>query len=195
MQRLLRDGDEVICLDNFFSGKRAIGVAYLQGGSSQPTTVHARREVLLCAGAIASPQILQRSGVGPAPLLRGLDIAVVRDLPGVGANLQDHLEMYLQYACKEPVSLYPALKAWNQPAIGAEWLFKGTGIGASNQFEAGGFIRSRAGVRYPDIQHHFLPMAVASDGSAPPAAPGLPAHVGPSRAQSCSGRVDWMRAK
>lgn len=100
--------------------------------------------MLLCAGAIASPQILQRSGVGNPELLRQFDIPVVHDLPGVGENLQDHLEMYLQYECKEPVSLYPALQWWNQPKIGAEWLFGGTGIGASNQFEAGGFIRSRA---------------------------------------------------
>lgn len=92
----------------------------------------------------ASPQILQRSGVGNPELLRQFDIPVVHDLPGVGENLQDHLEMYLQYECKEPVSLYPALQWWNQPKIGAEWLFGGTGIGASNQFEAGGFIRSRA---------------------------------------------------
>lgn len=118
-----------------FEGKRAVGVAYFKGES--PQTAQARREVLLCAGAIASPQILQRSGVGPKDLLQGLDIPVVHDLPGVGENLQDHLEMYLQYACKEPVSLYPALQWFNQPKIGAEWLFSGTGIGASNQFEAG----------------------------------------------------------
>ncbi len=103
----------------------------------------ARKEVLLCSGAIASPQILQRSGVGPAELLESLDIPVVHDLPGVGENLQDHLELYLQYACTQPVSLYPSLLWYNQPAIGAEWLFNGTGIGASNQFEAGGFIRTR----------------------------------------------------
>jgi choline dehydrogenase len=94
--------------------------------------------VLLCAGAIASPQILQRSGVGNAELLKQFDIPLVHDLPGVGENLQDHLEMYLQYECKEPVSLYPALQWWNQPKIGAEWLFGGTGVGASNHFEAGG---------------------------------------------------------
>ncbi|NQD96738.1 choline dehydrogenase, partial [Pseudomonas sp. CrR25] len=108
-----------------FSGKRAIGVAYLQGDSDAPNIVTARREVLLCSGAIASPQILQRSGVGPAALLRDLDIPLVHELPGVGQNLQDHLEMYLQYACKEPVSLYPALQWWNQPTIGAKWLFLG----------------------------------------------------------------------
>lgn len=111
----------------------------------------ARKEVLLCSGAIASPQILQRSGVGPAKLLESLDIPVVHDLPGVGENLQDHLELYLQYACTQPVSLYPSLLWYNQPAIGAEWLFNGTGIGASNQFEAGGFIRTREEFEWPNI--------------------------------------------
>ena len=123
-----------------FSGKRAVGVAWLH--NEQPQTAQARREVLLCSGAIASPQILQRSGVGPAALLRQHDIPLVLDLPGVGANLQDHLEIYQQYECKQPVSLAPALKPWNQPQIGAEWLLLGKGIGASNQFEAGGFIRA-----------------------------------------------------
>ncbi|MEG7266785.1 GMC family oxidoreductase N-terminal domain-containing protein, partial [Pseudomonas aeruginosa] len=112
------------------------------------------------SGAIASPQLLQRSGVGPAALLRDLDIPVVHDLPGVGANLQDHLELYLQYACKQPVSIYPATKWWNQPAIGAQWLFLGKGLGASNQFEAGGFIRTREAFEWPNIQFHFLPVAI-----------------------------------
>jgi choline dehydrogenase len=136
-----------------FSGKRAVGVQWLH--NDQPQRATARREVLLCGGAIASPQILQRSGVGPADLLRSLDIDLVHHLPGVGANLQDHLEMYLQYECKKPVSLAPALKLYNQPAIGAEWLFLGTGIGASNQFEAGGFIRSDAEFDWPNLQYHF----------------------------------------
>ncbi|MEM8266369.1 GMC family oxidoreductase N-terminal domain-containing protein, partial [Morganella morganii] len=148
-----------------FDGKRAVGVNYLQGDSNQLTHAKARREVLLCAGAIASPQILQRTGVGPAALLNSLDIKVVHDLPGVGENLQDHLEMYLQYACKKPVSLYPALQWFNQPKIGAEWLFNGTGVGASNQFEAGGFIRSRAEFAWPNIQYHFLPVAINYNGS------------------------------
>lgn len=122
-----------------FSGKQAIGVEYLQGANRQQLhQVYANKEVLLCAGAIASPQILQCSGVGSSELLRDLDIELVHDLPGVGENLQDHLEMYLQYKCTKPVSLYPALKWYNQPAIGTEWLFNATGIGASNQFEAGG---------------------------------------------------------
>lgn len=171
-----------------FSGKRAIGVAYLHGDSNQPTSVRARREVLLCAGAIASPQILQRSGVGPAALLRDLDVRVVHDLPGVGANLQDHLEMYVQYACKQPVSLYPALQLWNQPAIGAQWLFAGTGIGASNQFEAGGFIRTRPEFKWPNIQFHFLPVAINYNGSNAVKEHGFQAHVGSMRSPS-RGRI------
>ncbi|SDT30543.1 choline dehydrogenase [Pseudomonas oryzae] len=171
-----------------FSGKRAIGVAYLHGDSNQPTRVRARREVLLCAGAIASPQILQRSGVGPAALLRDLDVTVVHDLPGVGANLQDHLEMYLQYACKQPVSLYPALQLWNQPAIGAQWLFAGSGIGASNQFEAGGFIRTRPEFKWPNIQFHFLPVAINYNGSNAVKEHGFQAHVGSMRSPS-RGRI------
>jgi len=171
-----------------FEGKRAVAVNYYKGDSNQLTYVTARREVLLCAGAIASPQILQRSGVGPADLLKSLDIPVVHDLPGVGENLQDHLEMYLQYACKEPVSLYPALQWFNQPKIGAEWLFNGTGIGASNQFEAGGFIRSRESFAWPNIQYHFLPVAINYNGSNAVKEHGFQAHVGSMRSPS-RGRV------
>jgi choline dehydrogenase len=171
-----------------FSGKRAIGVAYLHGNGDNPVTVHARREVLLCAGAIASPQLLQRSGVGPGALLRDLDLPLVLDLPGVGANLQDHLEMYLQYACKEPVSLFPALQWWNQPMIGAEWLFLGSGIGASNQFEAGGFIRTSDEFEWPNIQFHFLPVAINYNGSNAVREHGFQAHVGSMRSPS-RGRV------
>lgn len=170
-----------------FENKRAVGVTYLRG-REQATTARARREVLLCGGAIASPQVLQRSGVGPAPLLKGLGIEVVHDLPGVGQNLQDHLEMYLQYECKQPVSLYPALKWWNQPAIGAEWLFAGKGIGASNQFEAGGFIRSREAFDWPNIQFHFLPVAVSYNGSNAHDGHSFQAHVGSMRSPS-RGRI------
>lgn len=171
-----------------FDGKRASGVSYLLGNSNDAHTAHARREVLLCAGAIASPQILQRSGVGPAALLGELDIALVHDLPGVGQNLQDHLEMYLQYACTKPVSLYPALKLHNQPAIGAQWLFAGKGIGASNQFEAGGFIRTRPEFAWPNIQFHFLPVAINYNGSNAVNEHGFQAHVGSMRSPS-RGRV------
>ena len=171
-----------------FDGKRASGVSYLIGNANDTTEARARREVLLCAGAIASPQILQRSGVGPAALLRELDIPLVHELPGVGQNLQDHLEMYLQYACTEPVSLYPALKLLNQPGIGAQWLFAGNGIGASNQFEAGGFIRTRPEFAWPNIQFHFLPVAINYNGSNAVNEHGFQAHVGSMRSPS-RGRI------
>ncbi|WP_374438633.1 choline dehydrogenase [Pseudomonas panipatensis] len=171
-----------------FDGKRAIGASYLLGNDNALQEARARREVLVCSGAIASPQLLQRSGVGPAPLLRDLGIPVVHDLPGVGANLQDHLEMYLQYACKQPVSLYPALQWWNQPQIGAEWMFLGTGLGASNQFEAGGFIRTRPEFEWPNIQYHFLPVAINYNGSNAVKEHGFQAHVGSMRSPS-RGRI------
>ena len=169
-----------------FSGKRATGVIYIKGNLTKQ--VNARKEVLLSAGAIASPPILQRSGVGPAALLQQLDIPVVLDLPGVGANLQDHLEIYQQYECKQPVSIVPALKLYNQPLIGAEWLFLGTGIGASNQFEAGGFIRSDESFTWPNIQYHFLPIAINYNGSNPIKVHSFQAHMGSMRSPS-RGRV------
>lgn len=177
-----------------FNGKQAIGIEYFQGQSTaQPLQVFAEKEVLLCGGAIASPQILQRSGVGNAQHLKSLDIPVVHDLPGVGENLQDHLEMYLQYQCKKPVSLYPALKWYNQPKIGAEWLFLGQGVGASNQFEAGGFIRTSDEFAWPNIQYHFLPVAINYNGSNAIQQHGFQAHVGSMRSPS-RGRVK-LRSK
>ena len=169
-----------------FSGQRAEGVAWEQHGQQHRS--FARREVLLCAGAIASPQILQRSGVGAGQLLRRLGIAVRHELPGVGENLQDHLELYVQVECKQPVSLAPALKLRNQPAIGAEWLLMGTGIGASNQFEAGGFIRSHDDFPWPNLQYHFLPVAINYNGSNPIKAHSFQMHVGSMRSPS-RGRV------
>ncbi|MGL5953922.1 MAG: choline dehydrogenase [Providencia rustigianii] len=171
-----------------FDGKKAVGVKYYRGKSQQPTHATARKEVLLCAGAIASPQILQRSGIGPEAILKEFNISPVHILEGVGENLQDHLEMYLQYECKQPVSLYPALKWFNQPKIGAEWLFKGTGIGSSNQFEAGGFIRSSEKFAWPNIQFHFLPVAINYNGSNAVNQHGFQAHVGSMRSPS-RGRV------
>ncbi len=169
-----------------FTGKRATGVAYLL--ADQPRTARARREVLLCAGAIASPQILQRSGVGPADVLRAAGVTVLIDLPGVGANLQDHLEIYQQYECKQPVSLAPALRLHNQPAIGAEWLLLGTGVGATNQFEAGGFIRTDDSFAWPNIQYHFLPVAINYNGSNPIKVHSFQAHMGSMRSPS-RGRI------
>jgi choline dehydrogenase len=169
-----------------FDGKRALGVSYLH--KRRAMSARARREVLLCAGAIASPAILQRSGVGPAGLLRALGVAVVADLPGVGANLQDHLEVYVQYECTQPVSLYPALRWWNRLVIGAEWLWRGTGLGASNLFEAGGFIRSDESFEWPNIQFHFLALAMSYDGTNAVNAHGFQAHAGPMRSPS-RGRI------
>lgn len=170
-----------------FEGLRATGVVYQRAGG-EDQIVRANREVLVCSGAIASPQLLQRSGVGPATLLRDLEVPVVLDLPGVGENLQDHLEVYVQYSCRQPVSLAPALRPWNQPAIGARWLFAGTGIGASNQFEAGGFIRSSSEFAWPNLQYHFLPLAISYNGSNAIKTHGFQAHVGSMRSPS-RGRV------
>ncbi|XKE46645.1 choline dehydrogenase [Halomonas organivorans] len=169
-----------------FEGKRATGVRYERRGQQQE--VRARREVLLCAGAIASPQILQRSGVGPKDVLDELGITPVQVNENVGQHLQDHLEMYIQYECKKPISLYPALKWWNQPKIGAEWLFLGSGVGASNQFEAAGFIRSRDEEEWPNLQYHFLPIAISYNGKSAVQAHGFQAHVGSMRSES-EGRV------
>jgi choline dehydrogenase len=165
-----------------FTGQRATGIAYLLG--DQPQTAHARREVIVSNGAIASPQLLLRSGVGNADELRALGIEPVAHLPGVGENLQDHLEMYLQYECTKPVSLYPALKWWNKPAIGIEWYLRGTGTAASNHFEAGGFIRSSTEFAWPNLQYHFIPLAMNYDGSNPVEMHGFQCHVGSMRSPS-----------
>ena len=172
-----------------FEGRRAVGVAYLRGGVRHEVRV--RREVLLSAGSINSPQLLKLSGVGPAAELGEHGIAVVQDLPGVGANLQDHLEFYFQVASREPVTLYAQMSLLRRALIGARWLVRHDGLGASNHFETGGFIRSRAGVRYPDIQFHFLPLAVNYDGSALAREHGFQAHVGPMRSRSHG----WVRLR
>ncbi len=155
-----------------FERERAVGVE-LAGG------VVRAREVILCGGAINSPQLLQLSGVGNAGELSPLGIDVVADLPGVGENLQDHLEVYVQHACTRPVSVQPALKWRNRPWVGARWLFQRAGPGATNHFEAGGFLRSNADVAYPNLMFHFLPLAVRYDGSSPAAEHGYQFHVGP----------------
>ena len=165
-----------------FEGARAIGVEYAHG--SQLHQVHAGREVILSGGAINSPQLLMLSGIGKADDLRTLGIQPRVDLPGVGQNLQDHLEVYVQYASKQPITLYSAMNPLVKLKIGVQWLFAGKGLGATNHFESGGFIRSAAGVAHPDLQYHFLPMAVSYDGSAPATQHGFQAHVGPMRATS-----------
>ncbi|SVD98734.1 uncharacterized protein METZ01_LOCUS451588, partial [marine metagenome] len=154
-----------------FEGKRAVGVEYVKGKglfntSYGSTTFKAHAGEVICSGrAINSPQLMQLSGVGNADDLKALGIDVVHDLPGVGENMQDHLEVYVQHDCKQPVSMAPALNWWNQPLIGAKWLFGRTGAAATNHFEAGGFIRSNDDVKYPNIQFHFLPLAIRYDGS------------------------------
>jgi choline dehydrogenase len=160
-----------------FEKNRAVGVEYIKGKE----TVHKvyANEIICSSGAINSPQLLQLSGVGDAGLLKGLDIPVVQDLPGVGANMQDHLEVYVQYACKKPVSMYPALLWYNKPKVGFQWLFQRKGAAATNHFEAGGFIRSNDDVAYPNLQFHFLPVAIRYDGSSPSGGHGYQVHVGP----------------
>ncbi|MCF6233591.1 MAG: choline dehydrogenase [Rhodobacteraceae bacterium] len=161
---------------------RAVGVEIERGGTRQ--VIGARREVVLAASSINSPKLLMLSGIGPAKQLRdhGIDVAV--DRPGVGANLQDHLELYIQMAAKLPITLYKHWNAFSKALIGAQWLFTKTGLGASNQFESAAFIRSRAGVTYPDIQYHFLPIAVRYDGKVAAEGHGFQAHVGPMRSIS-----------
>jgi choline dehydrogenase len=159
-----------------FDGDRAIGVEYHRGSRTERAYAG---EVILCGGAINSPQLLQLSGVGPAELLRSLGIDVVHDLPGVGENLQDHLEVYVQYTCLQPVSIQPGLKMWRRPFIGAQWLFFRSGLGATNHFEGGGFARSNEDVAYPNLMFHFLPIAIRYDGSAPSGGHGYQVHIGP----------------
>ncbi|NUR86458.1 MAG: choline dehydrogenase, partial [Nonomuraea sp.] len=155
-----------------FEGTRAVGVKC--GGE-----LIRGKEIILCGGAINTPQLLQLSGVGPAALLEPLGVDVVHDLPGVGENLQDHLEVYVQHACTQPVSQQPSLAMWRRPIIGAQWLFLRGGPGATNHFEAGGFIRSNDEVAYPNLMFHFLPIAVRYDGSAPAGGHGYQVHIGP----------------
>lgn len=165
-----------------FEGKRAVGVHYIQGNVERE--VRAGREVILSGGPINSPHLLKLSGVGPAEELRAHGIDVVHDLPGVGENLQDHLEFYFQVACTQPITLYSKQNLISKAAIGARWLLRRDGLGATNHFETCGFIRSRPGIRYPDIQYHFLPLAVTYDGKGLASEHGFQAHVGPMRSKS-----------
>ena len=165
-----------------FEGKRAVGVEFERGG--QLRQVRAAREVILSGGSINSVQLLKLSGIGPAQELSDLGIPVLADRPGVGGNLQDHLEFYFQMACTQPVSLYGQANLLGKAMAGAQWLFLRSGIGATSHFESCGFIRSRAGIQYPDIQYHFFPMAINYDGSALATEHGFQAHVGPLRSKS-----------
>jgi choline dehydrogenase len=158
-----------------FQGTTATGVEFTKGGK---TSVVNGEEFIVCAGAINSPQLLQLSGLGNAEELRRLGVDVVADLPGVGENLQDHLEVYIQYSAKQPVSLQPYLAGWRRPLIGLQWLFR-RGPGVSNHFEAGGFVRSNDDVDHPNLMFHFLPLAIRYDGSVPAGGHGYQVHVGP----------------
>lgn len=159
-----------------FEGKQAVGVEVSKRGKK--SVIHGK-EIILCGGAINTPQILQISGIGDAQLLNSVGVDVVHHLPGVGANLQDHLEVYVQYACKKPVSMQPNLKKWKRPFIGANWLFFRKGPGATNHFEGGGFARSNQNERYPNLMFHFLPLAIRYDGTAPKGGHGYQVHIGP----------------
>ena len=158
-------------------GRRATGVAYRAGGGTHHVDAG---EVIVAGGAINTPQLLQLSGVGDRELLASLGIDPVQHLPGVGSNLQDHLEVYVQHGSREAVSMQPhATQKWRRPYIGAQWLFLRGGPGATNHFEAGGFVRGDDNVAYPNLMFHFLPLAIRYDGSAPAGGHGYQVHVGP----------------
>ncbi|MBV2142606.1 choline dehydrogenase [Falsochrobactrum sp. TDYN1] len=163
-------------------GKRAVGVEIEAGRTF--STIRARREVIIAASSINSPKLLMLSGIGPAAHLAEHGIEVVADRPGVGQNLQDHMEVYIQQECTQPITLYSKLNLFSKALIGAEWLFFKSGHGATNHFESAAFVRSKAGVEYPDIQYHFLPAAIRYDGKAAAQSHGFQAHVGPMRSKS-----------
>ncbi|MGE3830583.1 MAG: choline dehydrogenase, partial [Parvibaculaceae bacterium] len=163
-------------------GRRAMGVEYQQAGAIR--TAKAKREVIIAASAINSPRLLQLSGIGNGEHLKQAGIAPIHHLPGVGENLQDHLEVYFQMECLKPVSLLPKLNLISKGLIGLEWLLFKTGLGATNHFESCGFIRSRAGVEYPDIEYHFLPIAIRYDGKSAATSHSFQVHVGPMRSTS-----------
>lgn len=171
-----------------FDGKTAIGVEVSIKGKAQIIT---GKEIILCGGAINTPQILQLSGIGNQTELEPLGIKMVHHLPGVGANLQDHLEVYVQYKCKQPVTQQPSLKFWKRPWIGFLWLFFRSGPGATNHFEAGGFTRSNKDVAYPNLMYHFLPLAIRYDGSGPKGGHGYQFHIGPMYSNSRG----WVKIK
>ncbi|WP_416885802.1 choline dehydrogenase [Marinospirillum sp.] len=168
-------------------GKKAIGVEYEQSG--QVHQVHAHREVLLSAGSIGSPHLLQLSGIGHPEVLQAAGIQVHHPLPGVGENLQDHLEFYFQYRCTQPVSLNRKLGLWSRFKIGASWILTKKGLGATNHFESCGFIRSKVGVEWPDLQYHFLPAAMRYDGKEAFAGDGFQLHIGHNKPKSRG----WVR--
>ncbi|MFZ4108574.1 MAG: choline dehydrogenase [Candidatus Planktophila sp.] len=171
-----------------FEGTTATGVEAIIKGKK---TTFTSREVILCGGAINTPQILQLSGIGNEKDIAPLGITMVHNLPGVGANLQDHLEVYVQYKCKLPVTQQPITQFWRRPFIGAAWLFFRKGPGATNQFEAGGFTRSNNDVKYPNLMFHFLPLAIRYDGTGDTRGHGYQVHVGPMYSDARG----WLKIK
>ena len=165
-----------------FSGMRVTGARYRLGGEEH--SVKAHQEVIVSAGSIGSPTLLQRSGVGPMSVLMAAGVPVRHDLPGVGENLQDHLEVYFQYRCRQPITINGHLGLLSKLRIGAQWVLTKSGLGATNHFESCGFIRSRAGLAAPDIQYHFLPAAIRYDGQAAFDGHGFQVHVGPNKPDS-----------
>ena len=165
-----------------FTGCRATGVEYRQGRNIRTAT--AEREVILSGGAINSPQLLMLSGVGPADHLRDCKIPVVADLPGVGQNLQDHLELYVQQACTQPITLYTVQHGLPMILSGLQWFLFHSGLCASAHLEAGGFVRRNDSVPHPDLQYHFLPSQVIDHGRVRPKLHAYQAHVGPMRPTS-----------
>jgi len=165
-----------------FEGKRAVAIRYVKGGVEQ--LIRARREIILASGPINSPQLLKLSGIGPTDEIKAHGITPLHHLPGVGENLQDHLEFLFQQACTQPITLYSSMNLMGKALIGLQWVLFKNGLGATNHFESCGFIRSRPGVPYADIQYHFLPAAIAYDGSVKATAHGFQAHAGPMRSKS-----------
>ncbi len=165
-----------------FEGKRAVGVEYRRGDNI--IQARSRSDVIIAASSINSPALLQHSGIGPASVLRDAGIPLLHELPGVGENLHDHLEVYFQVKCKQPITLNGKLNVMSKGLIGAEWMLFQSGLGSTNQFESCGFIRSAAGIEYPDIQYHFLPAAMRYDGKAAFPGHGFQVHVGPMRSKS-----------
>ncbi len=178
----LRVLTETLATRILFEGRRATGIEYRRDGRTG--RIHARRDIILAGGPINSPQLLMLSGIGPEAELRRHGIATLHHLPGVGLNLQDHLELYVQVACRQPITLFAVTDPISKARIGLRWILHKDGLGATNHFESCGFIRSRAGISHPDIQYHFLPLAVTYDGKSLATEHGYQAHVGPMRSKS-----------
>ncbi len=180
-----------LCHRIVMEGGRAIGVEFSKGETT--TTARASGEVILAAGSIGSPHLLQLSGIGPAEVLAGAGIPLLHELPGVGANLQDHLEVYFQFRCHQPITLNGRLSPLAKFLIGARWFLTKGGLGGTNHFESCAFIRSRAGMKWPDVQFHFLPAAMRYDGRAAFSGHGFQVHVGPNKPQA-RGHIAAMSA-